>query len=391
MDQRQVQAIEIAVKQVKEDMQEKLERSTNIIEELTLQLQQLEKQKAVDAESIHQIETLKSKLNDELTATVASHKKEIEKFEGEIQTVKAKAKEETDKLEKFIQSMQELHDEEIELVKNEAQEEVQRIQNSTPSDITEHATFQELKSKLEEELTLLKSKLDSAQSQKDELLTNSRNLESRIGSILEKAEKEKIDQERRIKELESSHRKEIDSLTAELTAELDLVEAENVEKMRKFEEALKDKETVISAIGSQLAESESRFDASSKSLDQLRIEARQLKEDLQTMKSEKQAKEQEIVKLIEKHQQDIEEQNALTERAVQEAANEIRTQAQAQFNERNEMYRRLKATYDEATSKISVLERDLRFAKKELDELKKRHEAREADLKDELAQAKAGE
>jgi hypothetical protein len=37
-----------------------------------------------------------------------------------------------------------------------------------------------------------------------------------------------------------------------------------------------------------------------------------------------------------------------------------------------------------------VLERDLRFAKKELEEMKRRHEAREADLKDELAQSKAG-
>jgi chromosome segregation ATPase len=391
LEQRQVQAIEIAVKQAKEDMQEKLEQSTNKIDELTHQLQQLEKQRAVDTDTINQITTLKSKLNDELIATVESHKKEMEIFKDEMETIKAKAKEETDKLEKYIQSMQELHDEEIELVKNEAQEEIQRIQNSNPSDVTEHATFQEMKSKLEEELALLKSKIDSAQSEKDELFTNSRNLESRIGSILENAEKEKIDQERRIKELESGHRREIDSLTAELTAELDLVEAENVEKMRKYEEALKDKETVICAIGSQLAESESRFNASSESLDQLRIEARQLKEDLQTMKSEKQAKEQEIIKLIEKHQQDIEEHTALTEKAVQEAANEIRSQAQAQFNERNEMYRRLKSTYDEATSKISVLERDLRFAKKELDEVKKRHEAREADLKDELAQTKAGE
>jgi chromosome segregation ATPase len=391
LEQRQVQAIEIAVKQAKEDMQEKIEQSTNKIEELTHQLQELEKQRAVDTDAINQITTLKSKLNDELIATVESHKKEMETFKDEMETIKAKAKEETDKLEKYIQSMQELHDEEIELVKNEAQEEIQRVQKSNPSDVTKHATFQEMKSKLEEELVLLKSILDSAQSEKDELLTNSRNLESRIGSILENAEKEKIDQERRIKELESGHRREIDSLTAELTGELDLVEAENVEKLRKFEEALKDKETVISAIGSQLAESESRFNASSESLDQLRIEARQLKEDLQTMKSEKQAKEQEIIKLIEKHQQDIEEHTALTEKAVQEAANEIRSQAQAQFNERNEMYRRLKATYDEATSKISVLERDLRFAKKELDEVKKRHEAREADLKDELAQTKAGE
>jgi chromosome segregation ATPase len=248
-----------------------------------------------------------------------------------------------------------------------------------------------MKSKLEERASVLQSKLESLQLEKEDLVSNSRKLELCIGEIREKAEKENNDKDRRIKELEISHRKEIDSLTAELTAELDLVEAENVEKMRRLEEALKDKETVISAIGSQLAESESRCNTLSESLHELRAEAKKLKEELQKNISEKESMEQEIIRLMEKHRRDIEDQNALTEKAVQEAANEIRIQAQAQFNERNETYRRLKATYDESTSKISVLERDLRFAKKELDELKKRHEAREADLKDELAQAKAGE
>ena len=63
--------------------------------------------------------------------------------------------------------------------------------------------------------------------------------------------------------------------------------------------------------------------------------------------------------------------------------------AEGQLAERNQYYQALKRELDNSQSKTSVLERDLRFAKKEMDEMGKRHDAREADLRDELAQSKA--
>ena len=86
----------------------------------------------------------------------------------------------------------------------------------------------------------------------------------------------------------------------------------------------------------------------------------------------------------------MEEQIILRDQACEEAQRKIIEKVEKQFDERNAMYKELKRTLDESNSKVSILERDLRFAKKESDELKKRFEAREADLKDELAQAKAG-
>jgi DNA repair exonuclease SbcCD ATPase subunit len=224
------------------------------------------------------------------------------------------------------------------------------------------------------EIDALQAALTTTKSDKNRLEKQISELEARLGETEAKSESDKLDCDRQLREIQTRHRREID----ELTAELDLFEAENVENIRKLQESLKDKEAVISAMGSQLAEAESRFASTIENQHLLQCKIKELQEDLRKANDEKAAKEQEVT-----------EQIVLKEKAIEDVANELTAKAEKQFEERNELYRVLKKKFDEATSKISILERDTRFAKKELDELKKRHEAREADLKDELAQAKA--
>mmetsp|Transcript_23063 Transcript_23063/g.24573 ORF Transcript_23063/g.24573 Transcript_23063/m.24573 type:complete len:174 (+) Transcript_23063:966-1487(+) len=89
------------------------------------------------------------------------------------------------------------------------------------------------------------------------------------------------------------------------------------------------------------------------------------------------------------HSKEIDDQIILREKACNEAREEMIEMAEKQLDERQEYYKTIKKELDNAQSKISVLDRDLRFTKKELDEMSRRHQACEADLKDELAQAKA--
>lgn len=363
-----VQTIEVAVTQTKESMQEKLDASSAEIDQLTKQIGDLEsrqKQEAEDRTKMEdQLSDLREQFEREKTELLDSKTKMVEDFESQIQVAESKSQEESeligkkqseyDELHKQMEQMQKLHDEEVELVQREAREET--------------------RGELEKDIASLKSQLLTVESEKDDFVKKISELEKALEEIKATKEQHTADTDRSLNEVKAAHRKEID----ELTAELDLFEAENVANMKKLKESLKEKETVISAMGKQLADSEGRTTEANESQKTFRSRIDELENDVSKLKAQLQAAEEELA-----------DQVVLKEKAIEDVANELTTKAQKQFEERNVLYRGLKKKFDEATSKVSVLERDLRFAKKELDEAKKRHEAREADLKDELAQSKA--
>jgi chromosome segregation ATPase len=361
---KMVQAIEVAVTQTKESVQEKLDASSNEIDGLQEQIEELKKKVDDKTRTENRLALLKEQFDKEREELLASHRKEKEEYEFQIQLAQSTSQEESersikkqseyDDLHKQMQQMQELHDEEVELVQREAREEA--------------------RAEVEKEIGSLKSQLISVQFERDELVKQISELEKIMRETKAAKELEKAESDRSLNEMKAAHRKEID----ELTAELDLFEAENVENMRKLRDSLKEKETVISAMGKQLADAEDWSTKANENEKALRSKIEMLEQDVSKLKSQLQVAEEELA-----------DQIVLKEKSIEDVANELTMKAQKQFKERNELYRGLKKKFDEATSKVSILDRDLRFAKKELDEAKKRHEAREADLKDELAQSKA--
>lgn len=363
-----VQTIEVAVTQTKQGMQEKLDASSEQITQLEKQIGNLEEslKEEVDtrAKKEDELSLVREQFDKEKEELFDSQKKEKEQFQSDLQLATSKSRGESElldkknvqyqELEKQMQKMQELHQEEIELVQHEAREET--------------------KLELEKEINSLTSQLSSIHSERDERVKRISELEKLVDSLKTTKETDKFESNTRLNEIEADHRKEIEVLTSEL----DLFEAESVEKSRKLQESLKEKETVISAMGKQLADAESRHGVASENEKALRSKIDVLQMDLSKLKTELRASENELA-----------DQVVLKEKAVEDMKTELTNTAQEQFKERNAMYRTLKKKFDEATSKVVVLERELRLAKKELDEAKKRHEAREADLKDELALAKA--
>jgi chromosome segregation ATPase len=211
-------------------------------------------------------------------------------------------------------------------------------------------------------------------------------LTKRVAELQAKTVADRKEYSHRVREVRAEHGKEIE----ELLSQLDMVEAEHNERYKQKDKYMKEKDTVISALGSQLADAQSRLGANHESQESLAKELEALRENLDMARAEIEARNQDIVRLVAEHQRGIDAEMILREEAIELAREEMIERAEVQFQQANATYKKLKHEFDSATSKIATLERDVRFAKKEAAEMKKRQEGREVDLADELAQAKSG-
>jgi len=359
--------------------------------------------------------------NKELSLLQSSSKEEIDSLQDELRKIKIESEnekieiinskeEELKTLENQIESMNKLHNEELELVAFERREEVENLKeknneltkeldSKTSGTITEDVvnniksdfekTLQERDEKVKAEKSQLATKISSLKEVRDAETEKAMKFEAELNRIqtqnAARIEEVKNEYERKISEVKSEHAIDSDKFFAEL----DLFEAEATQRLKNAQAAVSEKDAVITALGSQFAESESRCATSSKEYGILKEEVEALRSDLEIVTSANELSQNNISSLIERHKKEIEEQISLREGACNEAREEMIALAEGQLAERQEYYQALKRELDNALSKISVLERDLRFAKKELEEMNKRQEAREADLKDELAQSKA--
>ena len=340
---------------------------------------------------------------DSLQFQLRQLKTEFEKEKNEI--IKNKSKE-WQALEDQIKSMNEMHKEELELAASESKEEADllkqkiiELETKSSGNITEDSlkkmksdfenTLKEVEAKAAADRECLVAEIKMLKEEKESAIQEVRKFESQIVDIQEqnalKVEKAKEEYDRQIREVKAEHGSESD----ELLAQLDLIEAETTQRFKNAEAAVKEKDAVIAALGSQLAESESRSAAMNKEYETLKEVLESLRSDLEVVSSSNDARENEIASLIERHSKEMDNEIASREKACEEAREEMIALAEKQLDERQEYYQALKRELDNALSKISVLERDLRLATKESEESRRRHEAREADMRDELAQSKA--
>lgn len=377
-------------------------------------------------ESLNQeMQQLRTKQNDELSLVNSSSKEQVESLQDEMQQLRIVLSEEFENekigiiqnktreceaLEGQIKTMNEMHSEELELFASESREEVdslkktivdlQKLLDSKSSGALTEDVVIEMKTNFEDTLKELKgitkvdkdnllNKISSLKEEKDAEIKRASKFETQIVEIKAQnaARVEKIRDEyvRQIREVKSAHASE----SEELLSQLDLIEAEAAQRFKNAETAVTEKDAVITALGSQVAESESRSAATSKEYEVLNQEIESLRSDLEIVSAANEERQKEVTNLIERHKKEIADQISMREGACNEAREEMIALAEGQLAERQEYYQALKRELDNAQSKISVLERDLRFATKELEEMGRRHEAREADLRDELAQSKA--
>lgn len=238
------------------------------------------------------------------------------------------------------------------------------------------------------EKTELQAKIEDLQAKHVEGLELAKSQSSELGKLAEvesKAELEKAQYNRKIREVRAEHSKEIE----ELITQLDLIEAEHNQRFNEKEKQVAEKDTVISALGSQLAEAQSRYAEMCESSVGLEADLDTLRNDIKEARAETESGKQDIVRLVAEHQKALEHEVVLREEACAQAREEMIQRAEVRYGEANKLFRNLKQKFDEANVKIADLEKSINLTTKQSEETKRRLEAQERELRDELAQSKA--
>jgi chromosome segregation ATPase len=214
-----------------------------------------------------------------------------------------------------------------------------------------------------------------------------------IAELQAKNEADRAEHSRHIEEVRAEHTKEID----DLLKQLDLVEAEHNDNNKKNNDndndndtLIQEKDAVISALGSQLAQAEKRSEVTNATQGIMTKQMESLQQELQESKAEIASTQQEMDHLLADHKRAMEEELVLRQKLCEEAREEMIQRAEVQFEQVNGTYKKLKHEFDHVVSNNSDLERELKLTKKKAEDMKNQQEAREVDLADELAEAKAG-
>ena len=214
-----------------------------------------------------------------------------------------------------------------------------------------------------------------------------KDLMEKVSQLETETEQARVNSQLREQELSKEHAAEID----ELISQLDLVEAESKKESTTLEATMKQKDAIVAALGTQLAEATSK-------INELEAEHQKLVDMLSTAKGEAHLAEIKFVALVSdmerskmEHNNDMEEEKQKRNEACEKVRSEMIKRAEEQFAKANVEYLRVKAELEAAVNKIGRIERELRVVSTKFDAIKKEQATKEISMVAELAQAKAGE
>ena len=351
------------------------------------------REKLVKMRETHMDQLAKSQRNNDSKNDIRELERQLQQMQDRYNTCEQEfaknAALERSKTEKYIKDMQtkfqqELHSaqsrsnqaEELEEEKMELTAKVKKLETQLrhlqeAQDQALDRARAEAKNQIEKELRELEQHVEAMQSGDSDLL-------KKIAVLEASTQKDKTEYEQQIREVRAEHGKEIE----ELLGQLDLVEQEHLDRYSRMENVVGEKEAVISALGKQLAEAQTQLSGMSDRQSSVTRELEAFQEEALQSQNELQRTKQEMERLQSAHKRALEQ-------ACNEAKEEMIARAEVQFEQANATYKKLKQEYDNARTRISNLERDLKTAKRKADDAKKADEARKVDLEDELAQAKA--
>ena len=264
--------------------------------------------------------------------------------------------------QKQIDSLKKDHDEEIKSLKDELRAAKEEYQ-------------------IEMEALLSSSaKDDELNIEKFELMQKIVSLESQVES-----DKEKFDMD--IQKVSDEHSAEID----ELLAQLDVVEEEHKDKVEALERSVREKETIISALGTQLSEAIQKSESINKRFETLSKELESSQAQTEEANTTLQAMEEQVKKLQIDNANQLEEERKKRLAACQKVKNDMISAAEEQFEKANEHYIKLKKEYDSSQDQLKKVAKDLDVAKSQSETLSKERRTEEAKMKAEVAQLKASE
>ena len=402
--------------------------------------QELETQKASTANEIQRLQMeLKERLALEEAMQITTNERDA--FEEELQLLKVKYDQHTRKSAEKMEELKKMHSHEKTVVTNELLNKITKLENELNEnnrdiDQASRKKCEELKVRYDEQVdTLTKNHADEianlrlemhsieekykvlvtesnsqfesfqkdAESKIEGLKETLRSNEKKYANDLKLAEqravtddtkllehseelkKLKAEHEIQLKAAEASHNKHFE----DLLAQLDLVEAEQLQTTAAKDKALSEKDAIVDALGSQLAEAQRKITEaqSNRNIDLNTLE--ESRKAYQALEKLTQTLRNEVRDLKEVQKKFLKEAEIKKEKACEEAREEMIEKAEVQFQQANEHYVKLRKQYDESQERVKKFENELKLLRKKVEKLTKEKESAEIDLKAELAQMHA--
>lgn len=218
-----------------------------------------------------------------------------------------------------------------------------------------------------------------------EVATREKALLEKVSTLEAEVGQAQGDVQRRVQELRKEHSSEID----ELISQLDLVEAENKKEFTLLENKMKQKDAIIAALGTQLAEATSRRNEQDAE-HQNTIEALQAaKDEAHLAKLQCATFEANLERSKVDYKKAIEDEKRKRQEAREEVRAEMIHAAEEQFAKANVEYLRVKSEFESTLLKLGKIEREFKVVCVELETAKKECATKEVEMTAELAQTRA--
>lgn len=193
-----------------------------------------------------------------------------------------------------------------------------------------------------------------------------------------------LEAELRLQQNQQDHTKELD----DLLAQLDLVEAEHQEVIKSKEHTISEKVAAVSALSVELGDAQTRYNAliekvaeEQELFDNVKVNIKSKDEAILKYKAE-------LAAQMEAYQKFVREAEGAQNKACDEAREEMIVRAEAQFQQANEHYVKLRKQYDATHTQLSKVEAKLKDTSKKLELALKERNSCETNLKAEIAQLK---
>jgi hypothetical protein len=244
---------------------------------------------------------------------------------------------------------------------------------------SQKAEMDEAKAKFDAEQILLEGKLKET-TEKYNCVVQEKE------GMFQEVEEESRNFDLRLNQIREEHNSQID----EMLCQLDLVEAEHHERYNSLEKLVVEKDAIISALGTQLADSQHRTtklvnenEAISRMLLSTEAQLNQAQEEITALQSS-------MMELREILTSTLEDERKKAIEQCEEVRNATIAVAEAQFNKANEHYMNLKHEYDSTIATNAKLEKEIRSLQRKVEEAKSEALSQEATMANELANSKAG-
>lgn len=238
------------------------------------------------------------------------------------------------------------------------------------------------------QIAILRDKISSLEDSNRKALQEQ---EQEITSRLNKASSQQIQQlQLQLSQAQSQYKEQITAIKEEHSAEidemitqLDEVEAENEAHLQKtLQEVTSQKEVVISALSSHLAEERAKVETLEKEREEMMENLTSYEEHVNNLKQELEKRESEFEETV--HALQLEKHHA--ERKIE---SDMRAAAEQQFADANKIYLQLQSNYDTVDEENAKLRKNAEEFEVHIDNLQRDHKNKEMECLAEVAQLRA--